>query len=170
MRFATTNAVSDSNTRWNDTEPTSTVFTLGTEHEGNTNDGNHIAFCFTNIKGYSKIGKYTGNGNANGTFVHTGFKAAWLMLKRTDTTSDWSIYDIKRENFNAGDPQYEFDLQIEANDSAAEGSDGQLGIYSNGFKFRSTDAFTNASGGTYIYMAFAETPFVNSNGVPTNAR
>ena len=150
---------------WNSTTPTSTVFSMN-----DSISSTMIAYCFTEKKGYSKFGSYTGNGNANGAFAYTGFRPAWLMIKRFDDTSDWSIYDIKRENFNDGDPQYEFDLQIEANDGAAEGSDGQLGIYSNGFKFKSTDSFTNASDGEYLFMAFAEDPFVNSNGVPTNAR
>ena len=147
---------------WNSTTPTSTVFSMN-----DSITSTMIAYCFCEKKGYSKFGSYTGNGNANGTFVNTGFRPAWLMIKRFDDTSDWSIYDIKRE---AANPQYEFDLQIEANDNAAEGSDGQFGIYSNGFKFRSNDSFTNASDGEYLFMAFAESPFVNSNGIPTNAR
>ena len=153
---------------WNDTTPTSSVVTLGDNGEINQNDTNYIMYSFSQKQGYSKFGSYTGNGtDNNGTFVYTGFKPAWLMVKRTDSTSDWSMYDIKRE---AANPQYEFDLQLEANDNAAEGSDGQLGMYSNGFKLRSSDAFLNASGGTYIYMAFAEQPFVTSSGVPATAR
>ena len=153
---------------WNDTTPTSSVVTLGDNGEINQNDTNYIMYSFSQKQGYSKFGSYTGNGtDNNGTFVYTGFKPAWLMVKRTDSTSDWSMYDIKRE---AANPQYEFDLQLEANDNAAEGSDGQLGMYSNGFKLRSSDAFLNASGATYIYMAFAENPFVTSTGVPATAR
>ena len=152
----------------NGTVPTSSVFSIGTSGDINADGGTYVAYCFNDVQGYSKFGSYTGNGtDNNGTFVYTGFKPAWLMVKRTDSTSDWSMYDIKRE---AANPQYEFDLQLEANDNAAEGSDGQLGMYSNGFKLRSSDAFLNASGGTYIYMAFAEQPFVTSTGVPATAR
>ena len=143
------------------------LFSLKNDNASNSSGDDYVAWIWSEKKGFSKFGSYTGNGNADGTFVYTGFRPAWIMLKRTDTSSDWSIYDIKREATN---PQFGFDLQIEANDTAAEGSDGQLDIHSNGFKFRSTDSFTNASGGTYIYMAFAESPFVNSKGIPTNAR
>ena len=160
----TTAAKATSNDIWGG-EPTSTTFSVSSSL---IDSANYVAYSFAEKKGYSKFGSYTGNGtDNNGTFVYTGFKPAWLMVKRTDSTSDWSMYDIKRE---AANPQYEFDLQLEANDNAAEGSDGQLGMYSNGFKLRSSDAFLNASGATYIYMAFAENPFVTSTGVPATAR
>ena len=163
MRFATTNAISDSNTRWNDTEPTTSVFTLGTQHETNTNDGNHIAYCFTSIKGYSKIGSYKGNGQANdGTYVYTGFRPAWVMLKRTDDTSQWCIVDNKR-------PGHNIVLNtLFANLGDVEATDLGVNLLSNGFKEDTTNNL-GAAGGDYIYMAFAESPFVNSNGVPNNA-
>ena len=168
MRWASTNSVSDSNTRWNDTEPTTSVFTVGTEHETNTNDGNHIAYCFTSIKGYSKIGSYTGNANDNGTYSYTGFKPAWIMIKRTDASKNWYLIDNKRETFN---PNHETSILF-ANSNNAEQtlSDREVDFLSNGFKLRGSDGDVNASGGTYIYMAFAESPFVNSKGIPTNAR
>jgi hypothetical protein len=125
-----------------------------------------IAYCFAEKKGYSKFGTYTGNGNSDGTFVYTGFRPAWVMLKETSGTSDWSIYDNKREPFNLADST------LEANTSDAEAvvSGRPIDMLSNGFKLRGDSSFTNESGATYIYMAFAESPFVNSNGVPNNAR
>ncbi len=167
MRFATTNAVSDSNTRWNDTEPTTSVFTLGNEAEGNTNDGNHIAYCFTNIQGYSKVGSYTGNGNADGPFVYTGFKPAFVLGKRTDSAGGWWLSDNKRSSgFNLND-EY-----LVADSSNAEQNDGSFAsdFLSNGWKARATNGNFNADGGEYIYMAFAENPFVTSGGVPATAR
>jgi hypothetical protein len=125
-----------------------------------------IAYCFAEKKGYSKFGTYTGNGNSDGTFVYTGFRPAWVMLKETSGTSDWSIYDNKREPFNLADST------LEANTSDAEAvvSGRPIDMLSNGFKLRGDSSFTNESGATYIYMAFAESPFVNSNSVPNNAR
>ena len=163
MRFATTNAVSDSNTRWNDTEPTSTVFTVSTEHETNTDDGNHIAFCFANIQGYCQVGSYKGNGDANdGAMVYTGFKPAWVMIKRTDSTSQWCIIDNKRPGYNIAVNT------LFANLSNVEATDLGLNFFANGFKEDTTNNL-GADGGDYIYLAFAESPFVNSNGVPNNA-
>jgi hypothetical protein len=110
------------------------------------------------------MGSYTGNGNANGTFVYTGFKPAFVMLKRTDTTGNWVMVDSKRDTFNVCDALL-----------SADTSDGEYDIdaedfLSNGFKMRDTHATRNASGGSYIYMAFAENPLVASNFVPTTAR
>ena len=166
MRWATSNSVSDSNTRWNDTEPTTSVFTLGNEAEVNTNDGNHIAYCFTNIKSYSKIGSYIGNGDANnGAFIFLGFRPAFVMVKQTNASGEnWFICDNKREGYNAENNR----LLPDTNDS--ESTDSPIDILSNGFKARQSGAAVNGSGSEYIYMAFAESPFVNSKGVPTNAR
>ena len=165
MRWATSNAISDSNTRWNDTEPTSSVFTLGTEVEGNTNNGNHIAYCFTNIKGYSKIGSYQGNANADGAFVYTGFKPSWIMLKVTNANSqDWFVLDNLRSPFNLVDDS----LAPNVADAEAT-SEANLDFLSNGFKLRMTSVRVNGAN-NYIYMAFAENPFTSSTGIPTTAR
>ncbi len=145
------------------TAPTSTVFSLGSG--GGLNGPNaNVVYCFTSIKGYSKFGSYTGNGNSDGTFVYTGFKPAWVMTKRTDTTSSWDIHDTKRDTFNVASKH------LLAEDSGVEGNTAILDILSNGFKFRSSNADRNASGGTYIYMAFAEAPLVGTNGVTAKAR
>jgi hypothetical protein len=150
---------------WNDTAPTSSVFSIsnaGVHASGQT----MVCYAFTEKQGYSKFGSYTGNGNADGPFVYTGFKPAWLMIKKTNNTSQWVIHDTTRQEFNM---QTRF---LQANQPAAEStsSAADLDILSNGFKLRSTDDAQNGNGDTYIYMAFAESPFVSSEGVPTTAR
>ena len=154
---------------WNNTTPTSSVFSLGTSAAGNGNGNSMISYCFAEKQGYSKFGSYTGNGNADGTFVYTGFKPAWLMLKKSSASGNsWQIFDNKRDTGNA------LDNALEANDSAAEatGTD-RLDFLSQGVKLRTNGAAQNASGGTYIYMAFAENPFVATSGtsaIPVTAR
>ena len=161
-----TDATDSDSTAWNNTTPTSSVFTVGNSGTTNVDDADTIAYCFAEKQGYSKFGSYTGNGNADGTFVYTGFKPAWVMWKRTDATNDWYIYDNKRNSFNT------MGRRLEANQTDDEVNSGSaiVDFVSNGYKFRGTDSSWNVSGGTFIYMAFAEAPFVNSNGVPCNAR
>ena len=160
-------ATIDNDNKWNDTAPTSSVFTVNTSSDTNKSGDAMIAFCFANIKGYSKLGSYTANGNADGTFIYTGFRPAWVMIKRTDSSQQWGIVDSKRDVDNPA----QHHLFAEA--TQAEGgasSYNNFDLLSNGIKMRSNDQWTNASGGTYVYMAFAESPFVNSNGIPNNAR
>jgi len=149
------------------TAPTASVFSVGSPENTNASSATYIAYCFAEKQGYSKIGSYTGNGNANGTFVYTGFKPAWIMLKRSsDGTNSWEIRDNKRQPFPDGNAKRLF-----ADSNVAESSNTEaVEKLSNGFKIRSTGAGHNTSGSTYIYMAFAESPFVNSNGIPNNAR
>ena len=124
----------------------------------------YVAYAFAEKQGYSKFGSYVGNGNADGPFVYTGFKPAFLLWKITTTTGDWRLVDTKR-GINGAIPR------IKPNADSAEGSAGDnVDLLSNGFKFRSTAASANASGASYIYMAFAENPFVTSTGTPTTAR
>ena len=146
--------------------PTSSVFTPGSAQEGNGSGNSIIAYCFAEKQGYSKFGSYTGNGSASsGTFIYTGQKSAFIMIKRTDTTGSWEMYDAKREGFN---PQVH---ALYANGTNAEdNTDDLLDLLSNGFKLYHDGGGLNASGGTYIYMAFAENPFVTSTGVPACAR
>ena len=143
---------------------TSTTFGVGTDFS--VNGGyNYISYCFAEKQGYSKFGKYVGNGNANGSFVYTGFKPAMIILKRTDATNNWLIYDHKRSGYNPKqDKLYPDDA------SAEDASTTSVDLLSNGFKLRASSASQNASGGTYIYMAFAENPFTTSTGIPTTAR
>jgi hypothetical protein len=149
---------------WNNTSPTSSVFSLGSDGVVNLSSGTFIAYCFAEKTGYSKFGSYTGNGNADGTFVYTGFKPAFIMCKVTTTTNQWGMFDNKREGYNVAN-----DI-LTANTSGVEEAGSYFDILSNGFKARSTSAVTNSSGATYIYMAFASAPLVGSNNVPCTAR
>ena len=153
---------------WNDTEPTSSVFTVGTNSGTNASGQTYIAYCFAEKKGFSKFGSYTGNGSTtDGTFVYTGHSVAWVMIKQSNEARDWVIYDNKRDAFNVKDNF------IVPNSSNAEGSGNtslQIDFLSNGFKLRGGNHALNKSGGSYIYMAFAENPFVTSTSIPTTAR
>jgi len=168
LRLEGTNAVGTETGWWNDTAPTSTLFTIGGNHYANT----QVAYCFADVQGFSKFGGYTGNGNADGPFIYTGFKPAWVMVKRRDSAGGWTILDNKRDPFN------EMDTILIAETTNVEVDFGttnrNVDFVSNGFKIQYTAAGgtteLNASGGTYLYMAFAEAPFVNSKGVPCNAR
>ena len=138
--------------------PTSTVFSVGSNNSNNGSSDNMIAYCFHSVKGYSKIGSYTGNGNADGTFVYTGFRPAFVMTKRTDSTSGWIIRDNKRDTFNPS--QTSLYPNATTADDTSGGASYYLDFLSNGFKFRGSGIAFNASSGSYIYMAFAEHPFV----------
>jgi len=150
---------------WNDVEPTTSVFSVG-GYDGTNGDGNSlIAYCFADVKGYSKFGSYAGNGDDSGPMIWTGFRPAFVMVKvYAGGTGDWQIYDNKRAGYNAAN------YRLKPSSSAAEATDEPIDILSNGFKLRNDGGSFNASGDDYIYMAFAEAPFVNSNGVPCNAR
>ena len=161
-----TRAATDSAVVWNDTAPTSSVISIGTQDKINKSGSTHIAYCFNEIKGYSKFGSYTGNGSTDGTFVYTGFKPAFVIAKRTDTAKNWYMFDNKRTPFNV------IANLIAPNLSSAEdsGTGTYIDFLSNGFKLRQDFSHLNASGSTQIYMAFAEHPFVSSKGVPVTAR
>jgi len=159
-----TNAAGDAPTTWNDTDPTSSVFTLGTTSLVNANGDNFIAYLWSNIQGFSKFGSYTGNGNADGAFIYLGFRPAWFLCKNIQDNGDnWILHDNKRDTFNVTDNG------LAPNDSAAEFTDVDMDFLSNGVKMRNNTGRAN-SAKSFIYMAFAEAPFVNSNGVPCNAR
>ena len=163
--LAHTNAASSGDNNFNNTAPTSSVITLRAgSSQSNRNGFTYVCYAFAEKKGYSKFSSYTGNGNADGTFVYTGFRPAWLMVKASSATSAWYIYDNKREGFNVDNNQLFPDR------SNAEDTIDHVDLLSNGFKWKGITGDPNSSGRTYIYMAFAESPFVNSNGVPTNAR
>jgi hypothetical protein len=166
LELNTTGATTTSSTTWQNTTPTSSVFSIGTSGTVNLNTGNFIAYCFAEVKGYSKFGSYTGNGSTNGTFIYTGFKPAFIMLKSSSSGAvGWITHDNKRIGFNPNN------YYVEPNNSNAESADtDKILLLSNGFKLISTSASWNSSGGTYIYMAFAENPFVSSTGIPTTAR
>ena len=141
----------------NDTAPTSTLFTLGNSDDAwNASGGTYIVYLFSEVAGYSKFGSYTGNGNSNGTFVFTGFRPAWVLIKATTTTENWRLFDNKRNTFN------QVNKHLVPSTSSAESTETGLDFLANGFKFRDSDAHQNGSGHTYIYLAFAESPFKNA--------
>jgi len=146
------------------TTPTSTLFTVGDDGDTNGDSENMIAYCFTNVKGYSKIGSYTGNGDADGTYVHLGFKPAFVMIKSSSNSSQsWVIQDNKRDGFNYNNHR------LFANSSGNEETTVRMDLLSNGFKCRDNDG--NGNGFVYIFMAFAESPFVTgASAIPTTAR
>jgi hypothetical protein len=159
-----TGAETTSNSMWYDTAPTSSVFSVGSSGTTNGSGETYIAYCFAEKTGYSKFGSYTGNGNADGTFVYTGFKPAMVLYKNSSSVADWLIYDTKRIHSGT---QLDY---LEPNTSDAEGFLA-VDVLSNGFKVReASGAKFNASGDTYIYMAFAEAPLVGTNNVPCTAR
>jgi len=162
----TTASATGSSTAWQDTDPTSSVFYVaGGAGDGVNASGDYVAYCFANIRGFSKFGEYTGNENADGTFVYTGFKPAFVMIKnRGSAGKDWFIHDNKRLGYN--DKNY----GLFPNLTNAEATDINLDLLSNGFKLRRSTAQLNHNGNFYIYMAFAEAPLVGSNNVPATAR
>ena len=157
---------------WNDTTPTNQVFSIGTSGAVSESGANYVAYCFLEKTGYSKFGSYTGNGNADGTFIYTGFKPAFIIRKRTDNTGNWVMQDNKRPGYNRTDAQSQIPSNnnvFYANQNIAEYYQNEGDILSNGFKIRSTDTFGNASGGTYVYLAFGQS-LVGSNNIPCTAR
>ena len=149
---------------WNNTLPTSSVFSVGASNGTNQSSKTFVAYCFAEIPGYSSFGGYKGNGSTDGTFVYTGFSPAFIMYKVTSTTDSWEMYDTTRQTSNV------YGTQLKANLSNAETDDTRIDILSNGFKARSTNTAVNASGATYIYMAFAENPFGGDGVVAATAR
>ena len=144
----------------------STTFTTTGTYSVNESGSDYVAYCFAEKKGFSKFGSYTGNGNADGSFIYTGFKPAFIMIKRTDTTGDWLMKDNKRPTV-----QNPVTSLLYPNTSGAEATGvNDADFLSNGYKIRTTGTAENASGGSYIYMAFAEEPLVSSNGVPAVSR
>ena len=138
---------------WNNTAPTSSVFTVnGGGWEVNTDTKKHIAYCWAEIPGYSKFGSYTGNGSTNGVYVHLGFKPAFIITKQTNGTGSWFIFDNKRNGYNETEPY------VMSNVTNVEATDLGWDFLSHGFKHRNSYAATNGSGNTFIYMAFAEQP------------
>jgi len=164
--------------RWNHTAPTSSVVHVGTGQQTNQDAKSFLMYAFTSIQGYSKFGKYFGNGSGtedgtfDGAFIYTGFKPAWVMCKRTSYSAGdgWTIWDNKRPRANS--TLNDINNKLGADSTAAESGDvyDAVDFLSNGFKIRTGRGGTNAAGSRYTYMAFAENPFVTSTGTPTTAR
>ena len=140
---------------WNATAPTSTTISIGTDITVNRSTNTYVAYCFSEIAGFSKFGSYTGNGSTDGPFVYLGFRPRWVLLKST-TIDAWLIIDSSRQTYNVMGPY------LIPNSSAAEGTVSFIDFTSNGFKIRNTGSGYNTSSQTYIYAAFAENPFKNS--------
>ena len=164
LDLVSTAAAGDDAEMWNDTSPTSSVFTVGVNGNTNGSGKTTIAYAFAEKTGYSKFGSYTGNGNADGTFVYTGFKPAFVIVKCTSTTgNNWVMIDNKRLGYNVDNNRIYADL------SNAEDTTDVVDLVSNGFKHRFTGGTSNGSGISYIYMAFGQS-LVGSNNVPCTAR
>ena len=168
LQLDETSAPYTGTSQFNDTAPTTSstnsLISVGTAGSTNSNGRDYIMYAFSEIQGYSKFGSYTGNGNADGTFVYTGFSPAFVLMKGTNVNG-WLIIDNKRTAYNS-DSKF---LYPQAGD-AEEALSGRFDFTSNGFKLRNSWTAFNSSGQTYIYMAFAENPFTTSTGVPATAR
>jgi len=158
-----TSAMSSAANTWNSTTPTATVSSVKND-ANNTSSGTFVNYLFAPVQGFSKFGKYTGNGNADGAMIFTGMKPAFLLVKKTGATGSWWSFDNKRLGYNPAT------YRLYADDTAAENTTAVVDFVSNGFKFRTSDGDLNGSGVSYVYLSFAEAPFVNSEGVPCNAR
>jgi hypothetical protein len=144
-------------TLWNSTSPTSSVFSMGSAF---ANTGTYVAYCWSEVAGYSKFGSYTGNGSADGPFVYTGFRPKFVLIKiSSGTADDWYLYDTSRNTYNVSNLVLFPDLS----NAEATASTTTVDILSNGFKCRGAGNGINASGSTYIYAAFAENPFKYAN-------
>ena len=160
LRLETTGAET-ANAMWNNTSPTSDVFTINANNFGASTS---VAYCFAEKQGYSKFGSYTGNSSLDGPFIYTGFKPAFVMLKKSNAASYWSISDNKRVGYNGDTPI------LRPNTNEIEADIGDFDLLSNGFKIRSNTGNVNGLNNSYIYMAFAEAPIVGTNGVTAKAR
>ena len=154
------------NAAWSDTAATSSVVTVGNGDPCNEDGDEFVAYCWDEVQGYSKFGFYKGTGRDDGPFIYTGFKPAWMMLRRTDNARPWFIFDNKRS------PRNVMKIRLKADSDAADdtSNDNRIDFVSNGFKIRDDALEMAADGGSYIYIAFAEHPFVSSKGVPVTAR
>ena len=160
MHLNTTDTPDTASSYWQDTDPTSSVFSIGTSNSVNQSSTDFIAYCFAPVEGYSAFGHYTGNGSSDGPVVFTGFRPAWLLIKNTTDGTDndyWVLFDTARNEYNLADKT------LIPNLNNAEGTTTHgVDFLSNGFKLRATHTSRNASGDTYIYAAFAEHPFKTS--------
>ena len=170
LEWNSTNARQTASSVWGDTTPTSLSFTVGGANgKNNASSATYVSYCFKSVKGYSKIGQYTGNGSQDGTFVYTGFKPAWIMAKRYDASKNWYVADSKRSPVNIN-KAFLVPNTSDAENTGGNITDSYFDILSNGFKMRQDFSHLNASGAAHMYMAFAEHPFVASNNVVATAR
>ena len=149
------------------TLPTSSVFSLGYNYTTNKNGEDYVAYCWAEIPGFSKFGRYKGTGNSNGSFINVGFKPAWVLVKGEDFAGNWNLFDIKRPGANPINDRLFPNLSDAETDGSS--SNNQIDIYSNGFKLRGSNVDTNSAGNTYIYMAFADQTSLNQFNLAVNA-
>ncbi len=166
LQLNTTVAETTSGSAFNNTASTSSIINLGDSSLTNSSGNTYIAYCFAEKKGYSKFSSYIGNGSSDGTFVYTGFKPAFVMTKVTSSADSWTLWDNTRDTHNVVTSM----LRADTNQVEDTSSSYLVDFISNGFKWRASDGKQNGSGSSYIYMAFAESPFVTSTGIPTTAR
>jgi hypothetical protein len=152
LRLNSTIAAVNNSAMWRNVSPTSTVWSIGTDTENNTNGATYVAYCFAEVAGYSKFGSYTGNGSADGVFVYTGFRPAYVLIKSSGTGDSWLVLDAARDTYNVAQ------RYLIPNASDAEGTAAILDFVSNGFKLRFTGSSANSSGLNYIYACFASNP------------
>ena len=170
LEWNSTNARQTASSVWGDTTPTSLSFTVGGANgKNNASSATYISYIFKSVKGFSKIGQYTGNGSQDGTFVYTGFKPAWIMAKRWDASKNWYVADSARSPVNVN-KAFLVPNTSDAENTGGNATDSYFDILSNGFKMRQDFSHLNASGAAHMYMAFAEHPFVASNNVIATAR
>lgn len=161
----TTAAREDNASAWNDTSPTSSVFSIGTNTNVNQSGQSIIAYAFAEKRGFSSMGYFKANGNADGSFIYTGFKPAYVLIKNYESSQSWYVYNDKIKGFNTENDY------VQPDTSSSENSDtDQIDILSNGFKLRSTSSGTNGNNFDHIYVAFASEPLVSSNNIPSTAR
>ena len=169
IKLNSTDAAATGSGYWNNTTPTSSLFTVGNSSEGNSGNGLYISYCFAEKTGYSKFGSYVGNNSADGPFVYTGFKPAFVILKNTTSSGfSWELFDNKRNATDGVANVIEKRLFPDSNAAEGSNSDGYLDFVSNGFKIRKTGD-SNENNSTYIYMAFGQS-IVGSNNIPATAR
>tara|TARA_R100001591_G_scaffold77121_2_gene84709 strand:- start:1890 stop:4289 length:2400 start_codon:yes stop_codon:yes gene_type:complete len=164
LRLHNTSTEASASTVWNSTAPTSSVVSIGTSTGVNTNTYTYLMYCWHSVSGYSKFGKYSGNGNANGPFIFLGFKPAWLLIKRLNGSNSWVLLDNTRSPFNPVN-----DILF-PDTTGAEFDADRVDFYSNGFKLLNSGSGVNNSGGSFVYMAFAQHPFVGNGTSPTTAQ
>ena len=164
LEFNSTDTITTSSAYWNNTSPTSSVFTIGTGNNSRVNSSSQIAYCFAEKKGYSKFGFYHGNGNTQGPFVYTGFKPAFILIRTNSGFKNWYMWDSTRSAINPVDES----ITLNTADVELTGYD-PIDILSNGFKVKDADGTWNSYNTTTYYWAFAESPFVTSTGTPTTA-
>ena len=171
LQLNTANATSTYNNIWGSSPANSSTITMAGDRSVNISGNDYVGYFFKAKQGYSKFGKYKGNGNANGTFTYTGFKPAFVLVKRiTNSGYNWRLVDSARNTFNLTDRLLMPDSSSAEFDGSTHADNIGMDFLSNGFKQRTSHTALNGSGATYIYMAFAEHPFVTSTGVPTTAR